>query len=367
MSGQRKDYEMVLKTSNVQPNDKKLLEDICKDKMIYVSAKSKNNYQMDKEVKAAIENVPQPPNRTTEEIHTTINENGCGAIEHWKISMEEAITYGLADIADSVTYAGKVAAISSYKIAESILTASRNMVPTLERYIDVVERKNILDEYYMLLNDIEKYESTLIEWGCIADAYDKLNLVQYPTIDVDERGIWMLMNVIKKEDNLSKIIDASKQHFVDPFKLLWICMESVGKWRLKVEYFDEYHQSALECNDFTLPIMVKLNDNKLEFNGIPSALFQVNNIETEMENRRLYKMAHITAFDGFAKKAIECAYNSIGEQKLKVMFMNDKYATVVNAINSINQAIQLTNLRNLHSGLRYQVRRCRLEKSLSDQ
>lgn len=366
MSEQRKDYETVLETSNVEANNKKTLEDICKDKMIYVSAKPESDQQVDKNLKKALERPPVPDRGTR--VSAEVSDRNGGYIQRaFVIPQEELWTRGLADISEATTYSGRVVAISNYKIAESILTASRNVATILERYIDVVEHRNILDEYYRLLNDIEKYESILMELGCIADAYDKLDLLQYPTIDVDEREIWMLMHMVD-ESNLNKIIAVSKQNFLNPFKLLWIYMENVRGWCLKKTANEGVGLATLKCNNINIPVKAKVETGrKAEIIGVSPSLFRVDAMEFKEEKKENYYNSYIIAFDGFAKEVIESVYNSISERSLKTMFMKDAYITVVNGINSINQSIQLTNLRNLHSGLRYQVRRCRIERSLSDQ
>lgn len=65
---------------------------------------------------------------------------------------------------------------TSNNIAKTILSASNQLASSILQLTDEIERKNKLDEYYMLLDKIEEYENTLYDMGKLKEAYENLSI-----------------------------------------------------------------------------------------------------------------------------------------------------------------------------------------------
>ncbi len=283
---------------------------------------------------------------------------------------DSVLADSISIIESSCFYSSKAAAISNYLISESILNSFRNVSFSFSSYTDELERKNKLDEYYMLFNEIDKYDNTLIEFGCIEDAYNNLQLVQYPTINTDIRNMWILIN-LTTEEGLSKILDISKHQLANPIKILSDIMNHKNTF-----YFGDKLLHAGPNNCIRIPLDAQIIRENFDFRFVVYSLLDISDLHFDIDrnlsyyedsnNNPQYLMTFKpTETEEFIKRILEFIYNSLDESSFKNLLWNDSYYKTVEFINSLNMDILLMNLRNLHSGLRNQVRKFKIDKSIS--
>lgn len=286
------------------------------------------------------------------------------------------VAESISVIDSSPIYKSKATAISNYLISESILNSFRNFSFLFDLYPDEIERKNKLDEYYMLLKEIDEYDNILMNFNCIEDAYSNLELVQHPTIKVDLHSLWMLASMPTKEF-VDKIMKATRHVHENPMKIL---SDLMSQNNIFVFDLNGKLYSRLDKGIY-IPLKVKIIEEKfrkeLDIRS-PSIILDTSNFHFTFEEK--YKLSEksrqpcyyytiVTVKDSetkeFILRILETIYNSLSEKHFKDLLLNDSYYEIVESINSINMDILLMNLRNLHSGLRNQVRRFKIDKAVS--
>lgn len=76
-----------------------------------------------------------------------------------------------------------------YEISRGIINSSKNLFLGLNRIADELEQNNKIQEYYMLLNEIEKFEDYCIQHNIIKSVYEKIDLNPIKEINEDEENI----------------------------------------------------------------------------------------------------------------------------------------------------------------------------------
>lgn len=125
----------------------------------------------------------------------------------------------LTQIANSNLTIAETQIYSANLIAQSIMKSSQILATSIENLTNEIERKNKMDEYYMLLKEIEQYEDTLMELKCFTEAYEKMDLVEIPIINIDRCEAEILYDYNRRCD-FDRLIKLSKHYLEHPLVFL---------------------------------------------------------------------------------------------------------------------------------------------------
>lgn len=256
---------------------------------------------------------------------------------------------------------------SAGTIASSILDASNLLASSIHQLTDEIERKNKLDEFYMLLENIEKYENILSNMGKLKEAYENLSIISYPLIEIDERSLCLLANL--DEELLKLIIVVSQSSNLHPMKVFYSIL-STCKWffcpRISRIYISIGKHIGLRLPwsiyyYFRDSVIIRFNDSctlQLDISELKQFYYTPENTNHEANNCMFF---HVNiSHPMLATVLIEKAYNSISNHEISDMYFQDSYL-LTKAISTINRDIQLSNLRSLHTALRNAVRNYRMK------
>ncbi len=135
-------------------------------------------------------------------------------------------------VANNVLKGQKVVARSNYEVAKSILTGSTNVLTGLMSISGEMERKNKTDEYYRLTDGIEQIEKELYEMGILKKAYDQLELIENPIIEMKEQDIKFLAEIFGK--NLQNAQNIMCNSFISPVKFFERKINLEKSFRIKI-------------------------------------------------------------------------------------------------------------------------------------
>lgn len=329
------------------------------------------NYPMERMLNTSNMVIENYPRIKTTETHIAFDydKGYLGNTYKEPISTAEAICLAAEMISDSILDLTRVHQEVGQMVAEAIISASNNIAYSIRQVVDEMERKNKLDEYYMLLDKIEKYEDELIKMGVINETYEKIELIKYPTIDVDERCQWLLLNL--EEEDRATVLAISKRTYTNPLKVLENILSStpnswfVGKEsgiieintrmnkRVKLpwkRFRSKDENRLLGCmtyDDLIGNDKIDLGHVVLIYSGEKEELCNLKLIEPETIGKRL----------------IELVYNSITDEATSRMKLHKSYVTLMSELDAINRDITLANLRSLYLQLRTAVRKYKISKS----
>lgn len=96
---------------------------------------------------------------------------------------------------------------SNFAIAESIISSGKNVLSVLNQIADEMERKNKLDEYYRLIEEITTFEDELDKRGQLGPAYAEMNLNTKKQIILTDGEIKRIVCLLSREklDQVKKI------------------------------------------------------------------------------------------------------------------------------------------------------------------
>lgn len=293
--------------------------------------------------------------RDTEEI---VKMETCNAPKDMVIEMN--------NLANAVQNLAKV---NAYIMARSILDMSVCISKSIMNISDEMERKNKLDELYMLINKIEEYEDKLIELGCLKEAYDTMKLIQYPIIKLDIYEMCLIQ--LLPEALLMRVINKTRETWRNPINIL-------------LEIFSTYDWYWNIDNNRMLLAVGNKPISDMVYIGMPKGMIEYDAEDFHKDgivilgefqrfgdkyfhNKEHETICAIKIKDCFklkmAQELIEYMLKEIAVNKLQ---FEDSYYSVYNNMQSINRDIQLANLRNLYIGLRNAVRECKIKKALGE-
>lgn len=333
------------------------------------------NYHFDKETNAQNRlKVSELDSAETIERKLFLNENmeNINSIRSNSVEGELGkIAYSISNISYAITDLARVERAKAYIIAKSILDMSYNLSSSIQQLVDEVERKNKLDEFYMMLNKIEEYEDKLIEWGCLEEVYENLRLIQYPTIQLDEKVKYLLLEL--DETILEKVIAKMSQQFKHPLKVLAEFLSNQYWWYSHKRIFLGNERNQLkellvpegfvkEISDKQYRFAVLFNDlyKGYSVTGNKCCLIKKGNLEVLGFGIKLEEPLKV------ALLWLEARYNSLSMRKISRIQFDERYFKLDNDINKINRDIQLTNLRCLYMSLRNAIREYKIKNALGE-
>lgn len=249
----------------------------------------------------------------------------------------------LTQIANSNLDIAKTQIYSANVIAQSIMKSSQILATSIENLTNEIERKNKIDEYYMLLKEIEQYEDTLMRLKCFTEAYEKMDLVEIPIINIDECEAEILYEYNSRYD-FDKLIKLSKHYLEHPLVLLSILITERENELIEHKYMKrsfDVHPKVKELAENT-----KIGKEERIREAIKLCTPQyVKKKEIEEEVKERYDKK-VRAQEGDIYKAYKT---------------EDFYIKLSEEIENINREILLINLRKLHSELRRAVREYKIK------
>lgn len=130
----------------------------------------------------------------------------------------EALESMAQNTSEAIKLAGSDIAASNFAISKSILNASSNILFGINRIADEMERQNKLNEYYMLQKEITDLENELIEMQLIKRAYEEMTLSKIPNIELDDKKIATLV-YLYTDSGLQKLKEVSLSNLISPFEV----------------------------------------------------------------------------------------------------------------------------------------------------
>lgn len=228
----------------------------------------------------------------------------------------------LTQIANSQLISTREASEANRKTTQQYIGEPiKELADKLEIFNDEIQRKNNLDEYYMLLDKIEEYENILIEWGCFDEAYEKVNVKEIPHICLSDCEMKVLLgldaNIIKECLNICKNI------FVSPLEIMPYIL---------------YKHKVI---GWTEPL------SKVRYS------LQKDIEEISKHGWNFYKNLIIKDCDELIKNNYKLGYEEI---------ISFKYKLIKENIEKINSDISMKNAKSLYFSIKQVVREMKIQK-----
>lgn len=253
----------------------------------------------------------------------------------------------LTQIANSNLIIAETQIFSANLIAQSIMKSSQILATSIENLTNEIERKNKMDEYYMLLKEIEQYEDTLMKLKCFTKAYEKMDLVEIPIINIDRCEAEILYDYNRSCD-FDRLIKLSKHYLEHPLVFLpELITEEENKRRERehimkeVDYFKKPRKLKSDSG-VTREECMKERIRACAASTVPQYL-SPEDVAEQIKKR----------YD----KKVENQERDIS----KKYHIEDFYIKLSESIENINREILLINLRKLHSELRRAVREYKIK------
>lgn len=217
-----------------------------------------------------------------------------------------------------------------------------------------------------MISDIEEFENQLIDAKYLKEAYDNMNLIQYPTIHLDDHAISALMAFSR--NIINKVLNKVKEEWNHPLFALATYL-SRQEWA-----YNQYHNkmaifSSPTCFEYlTTPRKcVRLDSIGLVFNDIllpfEDRLWIIN---PRVEDLCFSPVIVENNFLAYTMIWVDGWYQSFSEDMIARFQFYDVYFEIIKSIQEINVAIQLTNLRCLQMELRKAIRVSEHKKAIEN-
>lgn len=290
---------------------------------------------------------------------------------------------------------------NAMEIANSILNSANSVSGSINQIANEMERKNKLDEYYMLQDKITMFEEELFNIGQLDKAYDTMQLDKIPEIIVEEENIKMLVGIFSNSQaEFEKFKQTIIEFHMDPVELLkeyliknniqfhhqtdnitkssyasmnisgtnivlWPCVnfEMLGIKRM-VQEEGEYEILKINGQDYQLSdgcALIKYSEHNHDISEMTmlsdtcSIYLKADTNITEKMIERLQKL-YSNKFNSIVNKQ-----SDIFISKKKIDITNEVYSFET-FLKVVNREIAIDNLRKLYENLRIAVRKCKMMK-----
>lgn len=265
-------------------------------------------------------------------------------------------------IANAILDLARVQQESAQQVAEAIITSSSNIAYSIRQVADEMERKNKLDEYYMLLDKIEQYEEELINRGVIKETYENMAIIKYPTINLDERCQYLLLTL--QDEERATLLATTKKNGTHPIKVLENILSSTPNSWFGIE--ESHKVVLLKKERFEIPwVKWKIKEDGVYLTKEAYEI-KIGRLAfcggTKKGEETFYKLA-LLGYETMGKRLIEFVYNSINDEEIAKMKLNKRYPTLTSELDAINRDVQLANLRILYFQLRSALRTHKINES----
>lgn len=269
------------------------------------------------------------------------------------------------------------------EIADAILVSANNVSSSLNQIVDEMERKNKLDEYYMLQDKITVLEEELLNMGKLEEAYNNMQIERIPEIIVSEENVQMLLGIFSSsQDDFEKFKKNIRELYRDPVEILKGYMM---KNNIQFQYHNPTNNPTYKASSVSMNIrgtkIILWPSVNFEMLGIKRTTSQ----EDETEEILCINDQEYTLSDGNSVVKYSICHSSIKEmamlsdsgsiylkadpniseaiiKRLQKLYSNEpsianKIYSFEAFIQTVNRDIAIDNLRILYENLRNAVRK----------
>lgn len=290
----------------------------------------------------------------------------------------------------------KTKAQKNYEAINNIFETCKDVLMSLNHIADEDERKNKLDEYYMLQREITNLEDKLSQMGNVKKAYSEISIEEIPTVQMNNLDIKFILEGCNNE-TLEKIKILSKGNLCSPMEIVFSLLANSTIFIVPM-YWDEDTDFAIKIAGIDIEWM-KTTDMFLidksfiiggfkEKNIVKGGLCYKTNhdlryiINTWMEyinhnycKESIEKQKEIFVTNAKVQlekklgekgaiKLIESIQKEIEKEECLEGFNQEAIYEFKAFLSCLNIDIVLSNLRKVHGELKRVVRKYKLEREI---
>ncbi len=289
----------------------------------------------------------------------------------------------------SINQLADATVLSGRRIAQALIYQSSIISTSIQKLTDEIERKNKLDEFYMLLDKIERYEDILIEIGVIREAYNNLRMIVYPTFELDNRLIYLLskfkgrmlkrvmqLSLIMRRNPIIVLIDllTNMDYYVvtgGDRNLLILTYSSTNTVNEEDTFM--MNSELWYYNDETRRFYFKFNTKNMFIGDyhydVERSIFLELYIKLHTGDYLRCRKLKTENPENIGTLIVENLYNDIvstGNEREMNLCYQGAFSEIKEQIDRANQEIQMENLRSLYINLRECVKDYKIKRSISD-
>lgn len=280
-------------------------------------------------------------------IGVSVNEIGGCSVSVQAVSKEadkaiQKIPKKLSKISKSIKGLSECITRSNKEIADNILNSANTISNSFSQIANELERKNKLDEYYMLQDKILEFEEKLIKFGVLEQAYENMQIEPTQIIYFSEDDARIIVNIFEEQpEEYEKFKIFISQSHKNP-------VEVIKTWIMD-NYVELYIAGYTKNGERKVALRIKgTNINLIK-------RLETKNIGYNLMGKLLSQRYCLIPNEDFVKRI----FNEL--QSFSQVEETYKIYDLISFISSVNRDIVLDNLRNLYSGLRNEVRRYRMQ------
>lgn len=294
-------------------------------------------------------------------------ESVIGTIERQK----SAVAKSNSEIANNVI----LVASANYTIAGNILQGYRLLSDSIRSISDEIERKNKMDELYMLQSSIDDLEEKLMEMGKLDEAYSEMKSENIPAQNISQEEIRLLLNICGNVELIKTIVCPEKpislvtqvlDYLFDIYaaeKYLVICEKGFRRFGRKDEVLFLGLKNKIECEYRNgTPIEICIGEEKIPIYDAQMEILRYKSYKTDIST--LIRRGELNLKEGLSKSQMLTLVEELKSQlnNKRIEFEELKSIREFETyVETLNREIGLRNWRNMYFELKNIYRKFKIE------